>query len=73
VNWQNDAKAVLPLVYANAAHNTIAIGKQTANLIINLGLDASSDVHCIGHSLGAHVCGFCGKQKVLYRITGLKF
>lgn len=28
------------------------------------------DVHCIGHSLGSHVCGFCGKVNQLNRISG---
>ena len=28
-------------------------------------------VHCIGHSLGAHVCGYAGKEVKLKRISGL--
>jgi hypothetical protein len=28
-------------------------------------------VHCIGHSLGAHVCGYTGKVFKLKRISGL--
>ena len=31
-----------------------------------------ADVHCIGHSLGSHTCGYAGEQvKGLGRITGL--
>jgi hypothetical protein len=29
------------------------------------------NVHCIGHSLGAHVCGYTGKIFKLKRISGL--
>jgi hypothetical protein len=67
VNWQTDAAGPN---YWRAAHNTIAVGKALASVIKNIGLDATSDIYCVGHSLGSHVCGFCGKQKQLKRITG---
>ena len=32
----------------------------------------TKDIHCIGHNLGAHVCGYIGQDTHrLYRITGL--
>jgi hypothetical protein len=64
-------------IYGCAAHNTIAVGIEIASMINILNLNPSY-VHCIGHSLGSHVCGFCGKEykrlksgTTLSRITGL--
>ena len=70
MNWETEAESPN---YYQAARNTIAVGQQTASLITKIGLDPTTDVHCLGHSLGAHVCGFCGKQKILRRITGFLF
>ncbi len=55
----------------DAVNNTKKIGRKTAEIIKKLKLDPTSDVHCIGHSLGAHLCGFCGKVKKLNRISGV--
>jgi hypothetical protein len=66
VNWQADASGPN---YYQAARNTIAVGQRIAALIKNIGLDPTSDAHCIGHSLGSHVCGFCGKVKPLIHST----
>jgi pancreatic lipase-related protein 1 len=67
VHWEKYAEGPN---YYQAAHNTIAVGKALASVIKNIGLDATTDIYCVGHSLGSHVCGFCGKQKQLRRITG---
>jgi hypothetical protein len=71
VNWKHDANPFPPgLNYLQASKNTILIGNQLATLITTLKIQASA-VHCIGHSLGSHVCGFCGKNSTLGRISGL--
>jgi hypothetical protein len=56
-------------MYYAAAQNTFPVGMQIANLLIRLKANYSM-VHCIGHSLGAHVCGHCGKIVKLGRISG---
>ena len=43
-------------------------GKELAEKIKNLGL---TNIHCIGFSLGAQICGHIGKNIKLKRITGL--
>jgi len=68
--------------YHQAAANTRYIGAALAHVAENLRklfVEPSSKpfMHCIGHSLGSHVCGFFGKalKKIsaapLDRITGL--
>ena len=61
--------------YTQATANTQLVGVEIANLInlivVNSSTSASS-FHCIGHSLGAHTCGYAGEKVVgLGRITGL--
>jgi hypothetical protein len=47
------------------------IAKLVNTMISNAGAKAS-DFHCIGHSLGAHICGYAGSRiSGLGRITGL--
>ena len=64
-----DYLAVLP--------NVAIVGRLVSHFIDRLHdlLKASpNDMHCIGHSLGAHVCGFAGKgqkQHRLAQISGL--
>ena len=65
--------------YNRAAANTRYIGAVTQRFIRNLEITHRSKVkvHCIGHSLGAHACGFLGNEmeddtkEKLWRITGL--
>ena len=68
--------------YKKAAENTILVGNEIEKLLERLGVVTTSLVHCIGHSLGAHVCGFLGKnvnskiesgifKSKLGRVTGL--
>jgi len=66
------------LNYIKAASNTRTVGAQTSLVISNLLRVAGSAPHlmwCMGHSLGAHVCGHCGMKMPsatpLGRCTGL--
>lgn len=56
--------------YPKAAQNVVYVGLKIASFILNNKI-SPSNVHCIGHSLGAHVCGFAGKVMKLKRISGL--
>ena len=80
VDWAELAKQTYPTLYDDAAKNTRIIGRQLAKFIAFLKAKFSvnmDSVHCIGHSLGSHVCGFLGKnlQKnyniTMGKITGL--
>lgn len=66
--------------YSQATANTRLIGVMGGHLLAFLRAHANLDlykVHCIGHSLGAHVCGYLGSylkndmKLELGRITGL--
>jgi len=53
------------------------VGKSIAKLLknfVSLGMTRPSDIHLIGHSLGAHVMGACGNAfenpEKIGRITG---
>ncbi len=50
----NDILSYLP--YLTAAKNTLIVGNRTATFLRLNGVNLSN-VHCIGHSLGAHCCG----------------
>ena len=78
VDWRKGARQRFKtdMVYHQAAANTRYVGVATALVVKHLQADT---IHCIGHSLGAHTCGFLGlamqqdKEHVqtLDRITGL--
>ena len=53
--------------YPRAASNTREVGFQLAQL--NTVLNPTY-AYCVGHSLGAHICGHAGKRTHLHRITG---
>ncbi|XP_043250444.1 pancreatic triacylglycerol lipase-like [Colletes gigas] len=76
VNWIGGAGPP----YTQAVANTRLVGAMTARLasqLIEIGGIDSSKIHCIGHSLGAHTCGYIGYfmrrsyHHRLGRITGL--
>ncbi|RNA41178.1 inactive pancreatic lipase-related 1-like, partial [Brachionus plicatilis] len=69
VNWKEGAKAP---DYYNAFTNVREVAQKIADFVQQGKIDLSK-VHCIGHSLGAHVCGFAGKRIVgkIGRISGL--
>jgi len=65
LDWSNGANVgTFNLDYPKASQNTRVVGDMLAQLVDYLHDDAGlkgSDVHCIGHSLGSHVCGYGGK------------
>nr|AAS21358.1 triacylglycerol lipase-like protein [Oikopleura dioica] len=68
VNWKKGSST---LNYPQSCSNIRVIGRQIAislDKIENLDIE---NVHIIGHSLGAHMAGYIGKELHLGRITGL--
>lgn len=59
------------------AYLTVQVGSIVAKMlenVVNLAMIDPSDIHVIGHSLGAHVSGACGAAFSLGkigRITGI--
>ena len=88
VDWKEGASVSIP-IYTQAAANSRYAGLatmkvisqlQTKMMITNLacvGARCGFNIHCIGHSLGAHACGFFGNSvktklgRSILRITGL--
>ena len=76
VDWQ---KLAANRYYYTSAKYTKIVGRQLAKFIAYLKENHSTNmdsVHLIGHSLGAHVCGFTGKHLLksginIGKITGL--
>ncbi|XP_041358215.1 inactive pancreatic lipase-related protein 1-like isoform X2 [Gigantopelta aegis] len=72
VDWKNGANDIY---YPESAANTRVVGAIVAKLVSILHDEYQVDlknVHLIGHSLGAHVCGYIGTRVPgIGRITGL--
>ena len=74
VDWSVPAGSY---IYAEVVPKVPKIGQMVAhfiNKLLNLMNTSTNDMHCIGHSLGAHVCGFAGSALFpdkLAQITGL--
>ena len=69
-----------PFYYYQAAANTRYMGVSLARLLDvltgSLGtltnrLDHQVEIHCVGHSLGAHICGFTGATLPTFSSTSL--
>ncbi len=67
VDWSGGA---FGLLYTRAVANAKRAGLRLSDFITSTQIDKLR-AHCVGHSLGAHVCGFAGKKVKLDRITGL--
>ena len=74
VDW---SKLAASLDYISVLPNVPLTGQMIAhfiNRLINATNVSLNDIQCIGHSLGAHVCGFVGKafsSNKISKITGL--
>lgn len=73
VDWSKESKT---LIYLKSAYWTKTVGERIAQLLENmvkLKVIDPSDIHVIGHSLGAHIAGACGdafKLGKIGRVTG---
>lgn len=71
VDWGDGSRPMYYQATANTRVVGLEIGHFVNTLIEKLHLDPSK-VHCVGHSLGSHTCGYGGEQvKGMGRITGL--
>lgn len=68
VDWSNGASGLFD--YSKAVKKSKTIGKKVGEFIRFANIDPLR-THCIGHSLGAHACGFAGQEIKLKRISGL--
>ena len=72
VGWGDGADSWL-WNYDKSAANTRVAAKETAlvieNLVANGGVDPML-LWCVGHSLGAHLCGHVGMLTHVHRVTG---
>ena len=84
VDWQEASRWHSLLTvwqdYSAAVANTRCLARLTAKLLEQAALSSSPSspsLHCVGHSLGAHVCGFLANNLLeerghrMARITGL--
>ena len=61
------------LFYPQSASDTRSVGAEVSlrvKLLVGTGGAERGDIWCVGHSLGAHVCGHAGKRIPFGRITG---
>lgn len=72
VGWGNGAAAPN---YFDAASNTRGTGRATGLLVnsIRKVTNTKQRIHCIGHSLGAHTCGYASNSALIRfdRISGM--
>ena len=67
------SKGAIKVDYRQAASNTRVAGAEIAliakHLVENGGANRS-DLWCVGHSLGSHVCGHVGQNYKFGKVTG---
>ncbi|ODM94556.1 Pancreatic triacylglycerol lipase [Orchesella cincta] len=76
INSKNSALPPVNLIVVDWGKNTFLVGVKVARFIEFLVAQGNSlnKIHCIGHSLGAHIAGFAGSNMTnmtLPRITAL--
>lgn len=80
VDWKEGAKADIwdmTSAYSRAAANTRYVALATHKVLQCLAREDQLQVHCVGHSLGAHTCGFLANRQEeqnghkMWRVTGL--
>jgi len=65
--------------YRQAVRNTRCLAEFTTAVLLREQLNSRPSIHCVGHSLGAHICGFLSNKlqeeknggRRIERITGL--
>lgn len=72
VNWEELAENTFYLTVASQTKHVGKIVAEFINELISKGVNIKK-IHLIGHSLGAHVCGYAGRffNGKIRRITGL--
>ena len=73
IDWSKGSNSIN---YFQSAADTRVVGAMVAyfiNRLINVTTTSPKRMHCIGHSLGAHTCGFAGQrlQPKMSYISGL--
>ena len=69
-DWSKLSKAIW---YPNARSRVYEVAKEINTLVTDMvrnDLILLENIHCIGHSLGAHTCGLASKLAKFGRITG---
>lgn len=67
VNWNSNplsgsfSEIVNSRLYVTSAQNTRIVGQEIVDELKRNKIKSDRDIHCIGHSLGAHTCGFAAK------------
>ncbi|CAB0012251.1 unnamed protein product, partial [Nesidiocoris tenuis] len=61
LDWSHFTKSLLYTWVVSEVPNVGQFVGEMANYLVSLGL-STSNVHLVGHSLGAHVSGFAGKR-----------
>ena len=70
VGWGKGADI---LNYMKAVANTRMMGMEISHIMANLVQNGGASLDkmwCVGHSLGAHICGRAGKEQKYGHITG---
>merc|ERR1719215_335775 len=71
VDWSGGSGLPFTLAVANTQVVAVDISKLIEKIISETNLTVKA-FHLVGHSLGAHICGYVGRRiKGLKRITGL--
>ena len=68
IDWSKGAHSIN---YFQSAADTRVVGAMVALFMAQLFIVTNQfpyDMHCIGHSLGAHICGFAGQRLKILKL-----